>query len=334
MRKSSDKKTAVVLLNMGGPNNLFEVEVFLKNMFNDPLILPIKNNFVRKMVANMIINKRIDEAKQNYSKLDGKSPLVELTFNLTGALNLADRARFYTYAMRYTPPFSDAVIKDLMDREFEQIILFSMYPQYSNTTILSSLRDFMRAYNELNCKIKVKIIERYPDDFLYIKACVENIKSALGDGYNKTRQRAKDFVLLLSAHSIPQKMIDNGDIYQQQIEISANAIKAALISQEFSFKNIHLCYQSKLGPIKWLSPDTKDIIKQNANENIIIFPLAFSIDNSETKYELDIENRTLAEKCGVKEYIVCECLNDSPHFVCAIINLINTQTKEIHEITI
>ncbi len=316
-------KEAVVLLNMGGPNNLFEVEMFLKNMFNDPLILTIKNNFIRKMVASIITNKRLEVTKSNYKHIGDKSPLVELTFNLTKTLSVLDDSRFYTYAMRYTPPFSDLVIKELQEKNISKVILFSMYPHYSNTTTLSSIRDFLRAAKECNFNASIEVVENYPADSGFIESCIEKIK--------ETKQNFSDFVLFLSAHSIPQKMIEQGDLYQREIEESAKALKEALIAQNIHFKDVIITYQSKLGPIKWLSPSTRDMIKKYRNENIMIYPLAFSIDNSETTYELEIENRGFAEGLGVSNYVICKCPNYSSTFAKAIINLIQTRRKDINE---
>lgn len=312
---------AVVLLNMGGPSNLFEVEVFLKNMFDDPLILTIKSPFMRKIVANMITNSRLEKAKNNYKLIGSKSPLVEHTFNLTRQLSELDSTRFYTYAMRYTPPFSDSVIRELKDRNINKITLFSMYPHYSNTTTLSSVRDFLRAAKELDYNPEIKIIENYPTDSGFIESCVEKIK--------ETNKNFNEFILFLSAHSIPKRMIDLGDPYKDEIEQSAKALKKALESQNIHFKKIVITYQSKLGPIKWLAPSTTDMIKKYKNDNIMIYPIAFSIDNSETDYELEIENRDLAKNLGIKEYVVCKCPNNSATFAKAIINLIISKRKDI-----
>lgn len=314
---------AVVLLNMGGPNNLFEVETFLKNMFNDPLILTIKNQFIRKFVANMIINSRLDKAQSNYKHIGSKSPLVELTFNLTKVLQELDQSRFYTYAMRYTPPYSDLVIKELMEKNITKVTLFSMYPQYSNTTTLSSVREFMRCAKDLNYNAEINIVENYPTHSGFIESCVERIKEH-NVNYN-------DYVLLLSAHSIPKQMVDSGDPYKDEIEKSANAIKNELLRQNINFKNIIICYQSKIGPVKWLEPYTIDTIKKYKDSNIMIYPIAFSIDNSETIYELDIEDRDIANKLGIKDYIVCKCPNYSTTFANAIIDLINTKGKSIND---
>ncbi|WP_258865545.1 ferrochelatase [Helicobacter sp. MIT 99-5507] len=314
---------AVVLLNMGGPNNLFEVETFLKNMFNDPLILTIKNSFIRKFTANMIVNSRLEKAKSNYKQIGSKSPLVEITFNLTKVLQELDNTRFYTYAMRYTPPYNDLVIKDLMDRNITKVTLFSMYPQYSNTTTLSSVREFMRCARELDFKAKINVVESYPTYIGFIESCIEKIKECEVD--------YSDYVLLLSAHSIPKQMVHNGDPYKNEIEKSAAALEERLIKEGINFKDIAVCYQSKIGPVKWLEPTTIDTIKEYKDYNIMIYPLAFSIDNSETIYELEIENRELANKLGIKNYIVCKCPNDSLTFAKSIIDLINLKGKSIDE---
>lgn len=323
---------AVVLLNMGGPNNLFEVELFLKNMFADPLILSVKSPFMRKIIANMIINSHLEKAKQSYRAIGDKSPLTEITFALTQKLQSLDATRLYTYAMRYVPPFSDLVVRDLAAQKIRHIILFSMYPQYSKTTTLSSVRDFMRALNAAKAEFegfdpKIEIVENYPEDAGFIESCVEKITAQL----SSHNAAPSDFALLLSAHSIPQKNIDEGDIYESEVKKTAHALESALKARQIHFKHIATCYQSKLGPTKWLSPSTIDTIKKHKNSGILISPIAFSIDNSETRYELSIQNKKIAENLGVKNYLVCECLNDSETFARAILNLIKTNKKDINE---
>ena len=322
-------KEAVVLLNMGGANNLFEVELFLKNMFADPLILRIKSDFMRKMVANMIINGRVDKLKANYTAIGSKSPLVEITYNLTKILGEVDNSRFYTYAMRYTPPYAKNVVADLKERGIEKIILFTMYPQYSTTTTLSSVRDFLNALKENNYAPKVEIIENYADDLAFVKCCVERIKEAQSNFDDN--ESFSDFVLLLSTHSIPQSVVDSGDIYESEVAKSAEAIKAELQKQGICFKDIVICYQSKVGPTKWLSPSTIDTIKKHRNEKLIIYPLAFTIDNYETEFELEIDNRKLADSLGVPKYIVCKCPNATRNFAKAIVEIMLRKKKDINE---
>ena len=322
-------KEAVVLLNMGGPNSLFEVELFLKNMFADPLILRIKSALFRKFVGNMIINARVDRVRENFKSIGGKSPLVELTYTLTQKLSEIDNARFYTYAMRYTPPYAKNVVADLRERGVEKITLFTMYPQYSTTTTLSSVRDFLGALKEINYNPKLEIVESYANDCGFILSCVEKIKEAKSNF--AISEDFSDYVLLLSTHSIPQSVVDSGDIYESEIKKSTEAIKETLKSQKIRFKDIVICYQSKLGPVKWLSPSTIDTIKKYKKEKLMIYPLSFSIDNYETNFELEIDNRRLADEIGVPKYIVCKCPNFSPTFAKAIVNLILTKRKDINE---
>lgn len=326
---SQSHKEAVVLLNMGGANNLFEVEVFLRNMFADPLILRIKSGFMRKIIANMIINARLDRLKANYRAIGSKSPLVEITYNLTKILGEVDNSRFYTYAMRYTPPYAKNVVADLKERGINKITLFSMYPQYSTTTTLSSVRDFLNALKENDYSPKVDIVESYADDLSFVKSCVERIKEAQNNF--SSDESFSDFILLLSTHSIPQSVVDSGDIYENEVAKSFEAIKAELRRQNICFKDIVICYQSKVGPTKWLGPSTKDVIKKYHNEKIIIYPLAFTIDNYETEFELEIDNRTLADSLGVPKYIVCKCPNATPNFAKAIVEIILHKKKDINE---
>ncbi len=326
---SESPKEAVVLLNMGGANNLFEVELFLKNMFADPLILRIKSNFMRKMVANMIINGRLDKLKANYTAIGSKSPLVEITYNLTKILGEVDNSRFYTYAMRYAPPYAKNVAMDLKEKGIDKITLFTMYPQYSTTTTLSSVRDFLGALKALNYAPKVEIVENYADDLAFVKCCVERIKEAQSN-FNSD-ESFSDFVLLLSTHSIPQSVADSGDIYESEVAKSTEAIKAELIEQGICFKDIVICYQSKVGPTKWLGPSTIDTIKKHRNEKLVIYPLAFTIDNYETEFELEIDNRKLADSLGVPKYIVCKCPNATTNFAKAIVEIMLRKKKDINE---
>lgn len=325
-------KEAVVLLNMGGPNSVFEIETFLRNMFDDPLILRIKNKFIHKMVSSMIINARLEKVKLNYKQIGSKSPITKLTFDLTQTLQELDNTRFYTYAMRYTPPFASLVAKDLQDKQIQKITLFTMYPQYSTTTTLSSIRDFLKALKDISYSPEIKIVENYPTDSGYINSCIEMILKAkeqfsTGEDFN-------DFILLLSTHSIPKSIVDSGDIYENEVHKTAELLKEEFKKQNINFKDIVLCYQSKLGFTKWLEPSTIDTIKKYKDEKLILYPMAFSIDNYESIFELDIENRKLAQNLGVSKYIVCKCPNNSQTFAKAIINLINKKGKDINEANI
>lgn len=300
---------AIILLNMGGPNSLDEVATFLKNMFADPCILSVKNDFFRSMLGNVIVNSRIEKSKKIYEKIGGYSPLTGITFQLIKKLQSRNKNIFYTYAMRYVPPYSLAVIKEIMEKNINNITLFSMYPQYSSTTTYSSFNDIAISLSQLNFKPNITTIDRYATNPLFIKAIAQGIKETLRNDL------AQDFVLILSSHSVPTSRIKKGDPYKRECEECCNLLKHELMENNINFKDIHLSYQSKVGPVKWIGPYTDSIIKQSSPNNIIVYPLSFTIDNSETKYELAIQYSELAKSLGIKDYRVCPCLNDSNIFV-------------------
>ncbi|PZT47524.1 ferrochelatase [Helicobacter valdiviensis] len=303
-----NKNKAVVLLNMGGPNSLHEVKVFLQNMFNDPYILSIKSDFMRKMVANFIVNKRLEESQNNYKQIGGKSPLVAHTFSLCEKLNAQNDEYYFTYAMRYTPPFAKMVAFDLMQKGFEEIILFSMYPHFSYTTFQSSYEDFLKALQDLKYQPKIKVVKNYYFKELYNQVILKKIKESLGN------ENAEEFHLIFSAHSLPQRNIDRGDPYQKEILENVEILKQLLIKEGLKFSSIKVAYQSKIGPIKWLEPNLQNLLKSYKDKNLIIYPIAFSMDNSETDFELSLQYKQEAHHLGIKDFRVCQCLNDDDDF--------------------
>ena len=301
---------------MGAPNSLFEVENFLKNIFNDPLILDIKSNFARKMLASFITHKRLEDVKKNYELIGGKSPLFEHTLKLVNKLNAFDSERLYTYAMRYTPPFAYNVLQDLQRQNIESIVFFSLYPQFSFSTIHSSLLDARAALEQLAFSPTLKEISHYHTHPHYIDCIVQSVQECLG------KDDPKDFILLLSAHGLPQARVDKGDPYEEQCKENKTALESALAQMGIVFKKMILGYQSKVGPMKWLGPSTEQCITQYKNHKMIVYPLSFTLDNSETEYELKILYAGVAQKLGVPEYRVCKCFNDSDSFARTIIHII------------
>lgn len=322
-------KTAVILLNMGGPTDISGVESFLRNIFADPLILRIKSAFVRKMVGSLIINKRLESVKQNYMKLGGCSPLPAHTFALCQQLSALDSSKIFTYAMRYTPPFAKDVLADLQARGVEDIVLFSMYPQFSITTTQSSLLDIYENLKALNYAPRVSVIEEYHAHMPLYELMADEILRTLDSTESVASRSAADFTLLLSAHSLPQKIVDSGDPYAKQCEKGVELLSQVLESRSMRFASIELAYQSKVGPMRWLSPFTSDVIARAGGKRLLVYPLAFTIDNSETDYELNIEYRDLARESGVLEYLVCPCLNASKHFAQMILALVDSKLASL-----
>ena len=309
-------KRGLLLLNMGGPNNVDEVEMFLRNMFSDKNILTM-DRYTRALVKEIIIFNRIDEVKENFiQNLGGKSPLPELTNKLIEKLKTKLDMPIAP-AMRYVPPFATEALEKFQKEGVEELILFPMYPQYSTTTTLSSVEDIEERCEALGYAPTIKVIAPYYDDYEYIKMSVEKIMEALGD------KKSEDYDLLLSAHGLPMSIIKAGDPYQNQVEGNASAIRTYLHERGVKFNNVKLVYQSKVGSSAWLEPNLVDVLRNPYHRKVLIYPLAFTVDNSETVYELDIEHREIAEKIKYDDYRVATCFNDADDFVEFITQKVN-----------
>lgn len=303
----------IVLLNMGGPNNLDEVEVFLTNMFNDPRIITVKSDFLRSIIAWMITKSRKKEATENYKALGGKSPLVGYTRALVEKLQRALPDTCVTFAMRYTPPFADEAVKELLTHGVKEVSVIPLYPHYSSTTTQSSVEDFIKYAGQSFENIVVK--ERFYEHDGYNEAVYESIQLALkGDD-------ASEYELIYSAHSLPQKIIDKGDPYQKEVLAHADIISQKLKSKGVHFASTTVAYQSKLGPVKWLQPELGHTLETMKGKKVLIVPIAFTIDNSETEFELHVEYREVADEIGIHEYRVAPCPNSSDTFVTALLDI-------------
>ncbi len=305
-------KEAIVLLNMGGPNNLREVEMFLKNMFDDPNILTMKSSLMRKFVGTMITFFRTEAAQDIYSQLGGKSPIVGHTIKLVEALGAELPEVTVDFAMRYTPPFATQVIERLKEQKVEKIYLIPLYPQYSSTTTKSSLEDFEKALHESDMDAVLVETKHFFENRNYNQAIIERIKEQMGES------RYGDFDIIFSAHGLPQKIVDSGDPYERHVERHVELLKEMMQDNKMNFHQVHLAYQSKVGPMPWLKPSLEDKLHTVRNRGVIIYPIAFAIDNSETDFELDIEYREVAQKMGFTDYRVCKCPNNHSLFVKAL----------------
>jgi ferrochelatase len=294
---------------MGGPNNLKEVEVFLENMFADPNILTMKSNILRKFIGTMITFFRTEAAQDIYSQLGGKSPIVGHTTKLVSALQKELPDVVIDFAMRYTPPFSDEVVERLKEQDVEKVYLIPLYPQFSTTTTKSSLEDFEEALHVSDMDAILVETKHFFENEKYNQTVLERIKETMnGDEY-------KDYDIIFSAHGLPQKIVDAGDPYQRHVERQVEYIKEMMLEKGMDFHQVHLAYQSKVGPMAWLKPSLEEKLDLVRNRGVVIYPIAFTIDNSETDFELDIEYREIAQKMGFVNYKVCKCPNDHPLFV-------------------
>jgi ferrochelatase len=277
-------KKALVLLNMGGARSKDELKVFLQNMFNDKNIITIKNDTLRSMLAYLIVTLRLDKAWENYELIGCTSPLHDLTDRLIKKLEVFFPDYYITSAMRYTSDFAQTAIARIKDKNITDVTLLPLYPQYSTTTTKSSLEDFIEKADD---QFTLKTISPFYKNETYNMAiCNEIIK---------VQSKYTDFHLIFSAHGLPQKIVDKGDPYQRQIEEHVEILKEKLSHYATNFKD----------------------------EKVIIYPIAFIVDNSETAFELNIEYREIAEKLKIKEYKVCSCVNDDEIFCKAIKEMID-----------
>lgn len=303
-------KIGVILLNMGGPDSLEAIEPFLYNLFSDHDIIQIPK-LIQKPVAKLISKVRAKKTREYYEYMGGKSPQKEQTIKQAQALQKALGDRFkVVVAMRYWHPFTEEALEELFKEDIEKVILLPLYPQYSRTTTGSSFNEFYRKFDKNIPVIEIKSYHNHP---LYIKAMVENIKAHLPDNY-------KDFHFLFSAHSLPEKVIKEGDPYQKQTEETVK-----LIMEHFPEVEYSLAYQSKVGPVKWLEPMTDEKIKELASKgikNLVVIPVSFVSEHSETLYELDKQYGELAKQVGIRNYVRIPTLKDHPTFIKALKSIV------------
>lgn len=304
-------KRAILLMNMGGPNNLDEVELFLNNMFNDKRIIAAPKP-VRMLIAKLITWRRKEEAKDNYAALGGKSPIVDHTRALISRLGEHVDATV-EMVMRYTPPFADDVLKKL--GEVDEIYAIPLYPHYSTTTTASSMDDLESALKKNGIAAPLKTLDAYYAHPEYNRAIAARIKEALGN------DDASEFELIFSAHGLPKKIIEKGDLYQRHIRYNVYHARKALNAEGIHFHKTHLAYQSRLGPMEWIRPYLDDKLASLEKRKVILYPVAFTVDNSETEFELDIEYREIAEKLGFTDYRVAKAPNDHPAFTACLADL-------------
>ena len=293
----SRRRVAVVLFNLGGPDSLQAVRPFLFNLFRDPAIIGLPTP-ARQAIAALIATTRNKTAQTNYALMGGASPLLRETQAQADALQQALSADAETQtrvfiAMRYWRPFTAETAREVEAFAPQEVVLLPLYPQFSATTTASSLTEWARAYRGPG---KVRTICCYPDELGLIEAHARLIEQAYADAGSPTPVR-----LLFSAHGLPEKVVAGGDPYQWQVERTCAAVAARLAGSW----DWQVCYQSRVGPLKWLGPSTPEAIEKAAGEGrgVLVVPIAFVSEHVETLVELDIEYKHLADRIGCPAYI-------------------------------
>ncbi len=311
-------KIAVVLFNLGGPDRPASVRPFLVNLFNDPAIIGAPAP-IRFLLAKLIAWRRGPKAEAIYAELGGGSPLLANTEaqarGVEAALAPLGQVRVFI-AMRYWHPMSAAAARDVAAFAPDELVLLPLYPQFSTATTASSRRDWDRAARDAGIAVPPRAVCCYPSDNGFIRALADLIRPAYARAGEHGRPR-----LLFSAHGLPKRMVARGDPYQWQIERTASAVVAALAATDLDWT---VCYQSRVGPLEWIGPSTKDEIERAGRERVavVVVPVAFVSEHSETLVELDIEHRRWAKTAGVPHYERVPAVATHPTFIAGLADLV------------
>ncbi|MDH3472173.1 MAG: ferrochelatase [Rhodospirillales bacterium] len=317
-------KTAVVLFNLGGPDRPESVQPFLFNLFNDPAIIGAPGP-IRWALAKLISSRRARVAREIYEHLGGSSPLLANTEAQAAALQaaLADLGDVRVFiAMRYWHPLTEEAVAKVADFGPDRVVLLPLYPQYSTTTSGSSLDAWHNAAEAARLTAPSVALCCYPREAGFVSAIAGKVHAALDQARAHGTPR-----LLFSAHGLPKKIVERGDPYQWQVEASAEAVVEALGLADLDWG---LCYQSRVGPLEWIGPATEDEIARAGRDKvpIVLLPIAFVSEHSETLVELDIEYRKLAEESGVPAYIRAPTVGTAEAFVAGLAELVRRALTE------
>jgi ferrochelatase len=304
-------KKAVILFNLGGPDSLSAVEPFLFNLFNDPAIISLPS-IIRYPLAKFISKKRTPIAKAIYAEMGGKSPILEETQAQADAIekNLQKEKDEYKcfIVMRCWNPRAIETVQKVKKFNPDQLILLPLYPQFSNATSGSSINEWLDICKKEKLTTETKIICCYPTEKDFILSYANLIKEKID------LNKLDETTLIFSAHGLPENKIKQGDPYQWQVEQSVKSLVKKLSIKKLNFI---LSYQSRVGPLKWIGPSTEKVIKEEAKKNkiIVVVPVAFVSEHSETLVELDIEYRKLAEENGSKDYVRVPAVTVNQDFI-------------------
>jgi ferrochelatase len=313
----SEKSVAIVLFQLGGPDTQAAVEPFLYNLFSDPDIINFPGSFLaRKPLAKLISTLRSKTVRQKYAQIGGGSPIRRLTEQQARALEAALRPHITAravVAMRYWHPDTREAIAELESAPFDELVQLPLYPHYSFATTRSSLNEWNRLYKP---KVPVRVINHFFDHPDYIAAIVERINSVLSQ-----LPRPEKVQLVFSAHGLPIALVEKGDPYPGQIEATVRLVREL---GAWTNRSV-LCFQSKVGPQKWLQPSLTGTIEKLAAEGarrVLVVPIAFLTDHIETLHEINIEAREQAHSLGITDFHMMPALNDSPLLIRALADLV------------
>jgi protoporphyrin/coproporphyrin ferrochelatase len=310
-------RTAVVLMNLGGPDSPAAVAPFLYNLFSDPAIIGLPG-ILRRPLARLIAARRASVAQGIYERMGGASPLLANTQAQACALEqtLGPETRVFV-AMRYWHPLTEETVREVRDWQAEEVVLLPLYPQFSTTTTASSLAAWRKAAARAGFECPTRIVRSYPAEPRFIAAQAQRIAPAL----DEAAAAGGAVRLVFTAHGLPQRIVRRGDPYPREVKATAAAILAALDRPGLDWR---ISYQSRVGPLEWLGPYTDDEIRAAgaAGTGLVVAPISFVSEHSETLVELDDDYARLARECGVPSYRRVATVGTHPLFIAALAALV------------
>jgi ferrochelatase len=318
--ESGGRRTAVLLLNMGGPDSLEAVRPFLRNLFLDPAILGLPAALKRPLAAFMAA-RRARKVRPRYELIGGKSPIGPITQDQGSAVKqlLGPDYGPVLPAFSYWHPFISDAVGEAARSSADSLIMLSLYPQYCMATTGSCLRDVSMNLPGTPFEDSIRIIDSWPTHPGYLDAMAATVKEALSRISENLRD---DAVILFSAHGVPESLIDRGDPYLEQTLLTVEGVIERLGGREHQ-----IAFQSRLGPVKWLGPSLPDKLEELAAKGatpLVIVPVSFVSDHIETLYELDIQHREIAMGLGFTVYERAPALNTRPAFIAALADLVRS----------
>jgi protoporphyrin/coproporphyrin ferrochelatase len=317
-------RIAVVLMNLGGPDSLEAVQPFLFNLFNDRAIIRLPW-LLRMPLARLIARGRAQTARKIYAKLGRASPLLANTEAQAQALNAVLGSNYRSFiAMRYWYPTSVDAARAVAAWGADEIVCLPLYPQLSTTTTTSSLAAWRRAAHREGLDRPTRVICCYPDQVGFIEALAGLIQPRLDDAC----EFSKPPRLLLTAHGLPRKIVNAGDPYPRQVECTARRVVQALARPNLDWQ---VCYQSRVGPLEWIGPATDAEIRRAGAEGVplVVAPISFVSEHSETLVELDLDYREIAHKSGVPGYYRVPTVGVAPAFIAGLASLVTRATLSV-----
>jgi len=317
-------RIAVVLMNLGGPDSLEAVQPFLFNLFNDRAIIRLPW-LLRMPLARLIAQRRAQTAREIYAKLGGASPLLANTEAQAQALDAMLGSNYRSFiAMRYWHPTSVDAARAVAAWGADEIVCLPLYPQLSTTTTTSSLAAWRQAAHREGLDRPTRVICCYPDQIGFIEALAGLIEPRLADAC----EFSKPPRLLLTAHGLPRKIVNAGDPYPRQVECTARRVVRALGRPNLDWQ---VCYQSRVGPLEWIGPATDAEVRRAGAEGVplVVAPISFVSEHSETLVELDLDYREIASKSGVPGYYRVPTVGVAPAFIAGLASLVTRATPSV-----